>query len=271
MPGPRESLRAHLLRGPAAVWPAAATALAAALVWWAIAAGRPQTVLPSPWTTAHTVADLLVGGQLLGVVGRTAAVMAVGFTASALLGICLGLLIGTVRTLDRALSPYLVGLQSLPSAIWIPLAVILLGTSDAAVLAVTVLGAVPSIAMGTRNAVHAVPPPLIRAARMLGEAGAALVVRVVLPAALPGIAAGIEQGWAFAFRSLVAGELILGTVGGSGIGVFLTEARAANRVDRMLAAVLAILVLGLLVDRLGFRRWQRLLRRRRGVLPEKAT
>lgn len=234
------------------------------LLWAAAALSRPDSVLPSPFTVAAETSRLLVGGDLLAVIGRTTSTMALGFGLSAVVGLALGLGLARQPLADRAVSPYLIGLQSLPSAVWIPVAVIFLGASSQAVLAVTVLGALPSIAIGTRDAVHSIPPILLRAARTLGAERRTLLLRVVVPAALPGIVSGLEHGWAFAFRSLVAGELIIGAAG-AGLGFFVSSARDDGRVDRLFAAVLVIMVIGVVVDRLGFARLQRRLREQRGL------
>jgi NitT/TauT family transport system permease protein len=233
-------------------------------LWSLTAASRPDSVLPSPWTVLVETWALLLDGGFGPVIGRTASTMAVAFGVSAVVGVALGLGLARVPLADRAVSPYLIGLQSLPSAVWIPVAVIFLGASSKAVLAVTILGALPSIAIGTRDAVHAIPPILLRAAQTLGARGRTLLVRVVVPAALPGIVSGLEHGWAFAFRSLVAGELIIGA-SGAGLGFFVATARDEGRVDHLFAAVLVIMLLGVAVDRLGFARLQRRLREQRGL------
>jgi NitT/TauT family transport system permease protein len=274
-PGPgavltHEGVSAEVTRGQTGVRllgrllpPVAFAALVAALWTWA-AASRPDSVLPSPWTVLTETVRLLLDGGFGSVVGRTASTMALAFTGSAVVGVALGLALARARLADRAVSPYLIGLQSLPSAVWIPVAVIFLGASSQAVLAVTVLGALPSIAIGTRDAVHAIPPILLRAAKTLGAEGRLLVLRVVVPAALPGIVSGLEHGWAFAFRSLVAGELIVGAQG-AGLGFFVATSRDEGRVDHLFAAVLVIMVIGVVVDRLGFARLQRRLREQRGL------
>jgi NitT/TauT family transport system permease protein len=235
-----------------------------AALWSLAAAARPDSVLPSPWTVLVETWALLLDGGFGPVIGRTASTMAVAFGVSAVVGVALGLGLARAPLADRAVSPYLIGLQSLPSAVWIPVAVIFLGASSQAVLAVTILGALPSIAIGTRDAVHAIPPILLRAAQTLGARGRTLLVRVVVPAALPGIVSGLEHGWAFAFRSLVAGELIIGA-SGAGLGFFVATARDEGRVDHLFAAVLVIMLLGVIVDRLGFARLQRRLREQRGL------
>lgn len=232
---------------------------------WSIAAvSRLDGVLPPPWTVLVETWVLLLDGGFGPVVGRTAATMAVGFSVSVVIGVLLGLGLARTPVADRAVSPYLIGLQSLPSAVWIPVAVIFLGATSSAVLAVTILGALPSIAIGTRDAVHGIPPILLRAAQTLGAGGRTLLLRVVVPAAMPGIVSGLEHGWAFAFRSLVAGELIIGA-SGAGLGFFVATAGREGRVDHLLAAVLVIMLIGVAVDRLGFARLQRRLREQRGL------
>ena len=244
--------------------PPVAFAASVAALWSLAAASRPDSVLPSPWTVLVETWELLLNGGFAPIIGRTATTMAVGFAVSAVVGVALGLALARTPLADRAVSPYLIGLQSLPSAVWIPVAVIFLGASSDAVLAVTILGALPSIAIGTRDAVHGIPPILLRAAKTLGAQGRTLLLRVVVPAALPGIVSGLEHGWAFAFRSLVAGELIIGA-SGAGLGFFVATARDEGRVDHLFAAVLVIMLLGVAVDRLGFARLQRRMREQRGL------
>ncbi|HEU4675237.1 MAG TPA: ABC transporter permease [Motilibacteraceae bacterium] len=236
------------------------------LAGWALLTGATSTRLPAPDVVARTTVRELAHGHLLAAAGRTMALMSFGFGLSAVLGVAVGLLLARRPLASRAVSPYLIGLQSLPSAVWIPVAVLVLGAGRPAVLTVTVLGAIPSVALGTRDAVTSVPPLLLKAGRTLGYSGSALLRRVVLPAALPGIVSGLQHGWAFAFRSLVAGELIMGAASG-GLGSYMDGAKKAGHVDTVLAAVLVILVVGLLVDRFGFTRAQDALRRRRGLGP----
>lgn len=233
-------------------------------LWAWSSRSRPDSVLPSPARVADETWQLLASGQLGRIAWRSMSTMALGYGVSAVVGIGIGLLLARRRMADAAVSPYLIGLQSLPSAVWVPVAVIFLGAAHSAVLAVTVLGALPSIAIGTRDAVHGIPPLLVRAARTLGADGKFLLLRIVVPAALPGIVSGLEHGWAFAFRSLVAGELITGAKD-SGLGFFVNTAKQQGRVDRLFAAVFVIMLIGVAVDRLGFARWQRRLRVQRGL------
>jgi NitT/TauT family transport system permease protein len=247
-----------------AILPPVLFALVLLAMWSWLARGRPATELPRPGAVAATTWDLAASGELFEIAWTSMRMMAVGFAASAIVGVGAGLLIATRRTADRAISPYLIGLQSLPAAAWVPFAFIAFGAATPAVLAVTIVGALPSIAIGTRDSVHGVPPLLLRAARTLGARRGRLMVRVVVPASLPGIVTGLEQGWAFAFRSLVAGELIAGS-GHFGFGRFIKEAEKAKQVDRMLAGVLCIMLIGVVVDRVVFAQARRRLGDRRGL------
>lgn len=251
---------------------AAPLLLAGALVllWGWAARHHPSGVLPSPVRVGAETWRLLGTGELVRVVWRSLSTMALAYGLSAAVGCGLGLLLGRRRMPDAAVSPYLIGLQSLPSVVWVPLAVVLFGAAHPAVLAVTVLGALPAIAIGTRDAVHGIPPLLVRAARTLGADGRVLLLRVVVPAAMPGIVSGLALGWAFAFRSLIAGELLAGAQQ-EGLGTFLNTARAHGRMDRLFVAVLVIMLLGVAVDRLGFASWQRQLRTQRGLATASPT
>ncbi len=224
---------------------------------WAVA----NPALPGPLTTAETTWQLLSSGGLVPVVARTVGLLLLGFVGSLALGVFTGLALGAWPLLDRALSPYLIGLQSLPNAVLVPLGLLLAGPSITTVVALTIVGATPSIAMGTRDSVKTIPPLLIRAGRTMGARGTTLVRTVILPAAMPGVVDSLQYGWAFAFRAVVAAEIIIGT----GLGAFLRDATSAQRSDEVLAVILVVLVLGILVDRLGFAQIRARLRADRGL------
>lgn len=258
------------LRRPAIAWPtsvvrsapAALLGLAIVILWQALAPSGGAVPPPSEVGRAlwHAFAD----GDLGALTARSVGAMALAFSVSVVVGVSGGLLLATRTLADRAVSPYLVGLQSLPSIVWIPVAVLVLGASESAVLLVTVVGALPSIAIGTRDAVQGVPPLILRAARTLGTGRRSMLLRVIVPAALPGIVSGLEHGWAFAFRALISGELITGAKD-TGLGAFIDVARKTGHSDRLFAGVVVILLVGVVVDRLLFARVQRRLRLSRGL------
>ena len=228
-------------------------------VWALLAMANPA--VPGPLATAETTWQLVSGGGLVPIVARTVGLLILGFLGSLVLGVGTGLALGAWPVLDRALSPYLIGLQSLPNAVLVPLGLLLAGPSITTVVALTVVAATPSVAMGTRDAVQTIPQLQIRAGRTMGARGATLVRTVIMPAAMPGIVDSLQDGWAFAFRAVVAAEIIIGT----GIGAFLRDATSAQRSDEVLAVVLVVLVLGILVDRLGFAQIRARLRADRGL------
>lgn len=222
--------------------------------------------LPGPGATGSELWSMALDGHLWSIFWRMTAFMTVCFAIALVLGVAGGLAMGAMPRLDRGLSPYLAALQGMPTSMWIPVAAIVLGTEVWSLGAVVALGAVPAIVLGTRNAVHNVPPVLLRAGRTLGESGVSLVRRVVLPAALPGIMVGVELGWSIAFRCLVAGELFSGALSGTGIGVVIANSRETGDLTQMMATIIIVLVFAVAVDRLVFARAQRKLRSSRGLV-----
>ncbi|MEP6481137.1 MAG: ABC transporter permease [Rhodoglobus sp.] len=190
-----------------------------------------------------------------------------GFLIAVAIGTPLGLLLAEVRWLRRALGPLVSGLQVLPSVAWVPAAILWFGLTDATVYFVVLMGAVPSIANGLVSGVEQVPPQLRRVGTVLGASRTQLALRVILPAALPGYVAGLKQGWAFSWRSLMAAEII--TVGGTigfGLGSMLQQSRELSDLAAVLTTILIILGIGILVELVAFAPVERRLLRRRGLL-----
>lgn len=249
-----------------AVWPGLlATGLAVA-AWEAVhlSGWKPDYVLPSPAT---------VGGELLAFLGEPKFWLALGNTVTrALLGFGLSLVIGTVlgiavsssRVLRTAIGSMLTGLQTMPSIAWFPFAILLFGLSENAILFVVVLGAAPSIANGLISGIDDVPPPLLRTATVLGARGFDLYRHVVLPSALPTYVAGLKQGWAFAWRSLMAGELLVIIASKPSLGVQLQFYREFANAPALIATMIVVLVLGMVFDAV-FSRMSDVVRRRRGL------
>ncbi len=172
-----------------------------------------------------------------------------GFGIAVALGTLLGLMTARAPWLRRLLRPAILGLQALPSVCWLPLALIWFGLSEGAILFVVVMGSILSIAISTDGAVGAVPPLYLRAARTMGARRLRLYTRVILPAALPAIVTGLRLGWTFAWRSLMAGELLY--VAG-GLGQLLTLGRELDDMALVIAVMLVIIALGLAFERLAF-------------------
>ncbi|CAM5570733.1 MULTISPECIES: ABC transporter permease [Streptomyces] len=190
-----------------------------------------------------------------------------GFLLALAIGTPLGLVVARVRFVRAAIGPILSGLQSLPSVAWVPPAVIWLGLNDRMMFAVILLGAVPSIANGLVSGVDQVPPLFLRAGRTLGATGLKGTWHVVMPAALPGYLAGLKQGWAFSWRSLMAAEIIASSPDlGVGLGQLLENGRNTSSMPMVFFAILLILVVGIAIDLLIFSPLERRVLRGRGLL-----
>ncbi|MBW8792645.1 MAG: ABC transporter permease [Streptomyces sp.] len=268
-----EEIRAHrtpvgafLLRK--ALPPVLATALVL-LVWEVVCVlGLVSPAeLPSPGAVADSFRTLWYQGTLFGIIWTSLSRGLTGFVAALGLGTVLGLVVARVAWVRAAVGPLLTGLQSLPSVAWVPAAVIWLGLTDSAMYAVILLGAVPSIANGLVSGIDHVPPLYLRAGRVIGADGVRGIRYVLLPAALPGYVAGLKQGWAFAWRSLMAAELIASSPDlGVGLGRYLENSRESIDLPGVFAGILLILVIGVAIDLIVFCPLERRIRRVRGLL-----
>ncbi|MFE1948945.1 MULTISPECIES: ABC transporter permease [Streptomyces] len=225
------------------------------------------TKLPPPSAVWDEVQTAWLKGELLGYIWTSVSRGLLGFFFALLIGTPLGLLVARVKFVRAAIGPVLSGLQSLPSVAWVPPAVLWLGLDNSMMYAVILLGAVPSIANGLVSGVDQVPPLFLRAGRTLGATGVRGLWHVVLPAALPGYLAGLKQGWAFSWRSLMAAEIIANSPDlGVGLGQLLENGRTASSMPMVFLAILLILIVGIVIDLLIFSPLERRVLRGRGLL-----
>ncbi|MDH6213608.1 ABC transporter permease [Streptomyces pseudovenezuelae] len=225
------------------------------------------TKLPSPGAVGSAFKEAWLKGDLLGYIWTSVSRGLLGFFFALLIGTPLGLLVARVKFIRAAIGPILSGLQSLPSVAWVPPAVIWLGLNNSMMYAVILLGAVPSIANGLVSGVDQVPPLFLRAGRTMGATGLKGIWHVTLPAALPGYVAGLKQGWAFSWRSLMAAEIIASFPDlGVGLGQLLENARTASDMAMVFEAILLILFVGIAIDLLIFSPLERWVLRSRGLL-----
>ena len=237
-----------------------------ALIWAEI---KPRYTFPSPGDVLATLVEQWQEGTLQEAIWLSLSRGATGFLLSVAIGTPLGLLVARVKPLRTALAPVLSGLQSLPSVAWVPAGILWFGLSPATIYFVVLLGAVPSIANGTISGIDQVPPLYLRVGRVLGATGLRAARYVIMPAALPGYIGGLKQGWAFAWRSLMAAELITQSPRlGTGLGQLLDTGRQLFDVSLVFAMILAILIVGVAVDRIVFSPVERGVLRRRGLLVE---
>ena len=233
------------------------------VVLWAAASRLAQSPLfPGPLDVAQSLASALAAGTLLRAVVTSAVRLLVGYAIALAVGVPLGLVFARSVTTKRALGPLLLGLSSVPSICWLPLAVLWFGLSEAAIQVVVVLGAALPITLATESAVRQLPPTIERAALTMGARGPTLLVRVLLPAAMPGILTGAKMGWTFALRSLMAGELLF--VSG-GLGQLLETGRDLADTALVLGIVAVIVVLSRVSERVLFGPVERVIARRWGT------
>jgi NitT/TauT family transport system permease protein len=188
----------------------------------------------------------------------------VGFLLAVLIGSVIGIAVSRVRVLRLAVGSMITGLQTMPSIAWFPLAILVFGLSEQAILFVVVLGAAPSAANGIISGIDHIPPQQLRLGRTLGARGWALYRNFVIPSAMPAVLTGLKQGWAFAWRSLMAGELLV-TLGRYALGQQLSQARDVSDASGLISYMIIILVIGMGVDSL-FNAADLRMRRRRGLI-----
>jgi len=233
-------------------------------VW--IAQPRPD-IVPGPIEVAAALGDAWQSGRLQEAVTTSLERGVIGFLIAIVVGTPIGLLLAEVRPLRRAVGPIISGLQVLPSVAWVPAAIIWFGLSDATVYFVILMGAIPSIVNGLISGVAQVPPQLRRVGTVLGASRWQLASAVILPAALPGYFAGLKQGWAFSWRSLMAAEIITtgGTIG-FGLGSMLDQSRTLADLAGVLGTIIVILAIGVLIELAVFGPIERRMLKRRGLL-----
>jgi NitT/TauT family transport system permease protein len=251
----------------AQVWPKMAAIGLALLLWQAVVWShwRPDYVLPGPGQVAPVLWHLLGKGTFWAAVGRTMQRAVEGYALAVVVGTVVGVLVSRVEVLRTAVGSMITGIQTMPSVAWFPLAIIVFKLGEGAILFVVVLGAAPSIANGVISGVDHVPPLLLRSGRMIGARGLQTYRHVILPAALPAFVSGLKQGWAFAWRSLMAGELIATVPGKTSIGTGLDFARQLSDTPLLISYMIVLLAIGIAFDAL-FARADASLRRRWGLL-----
>ncbi len=247
---------------------ATAVFFAALIAAWHLAStsGRWSAVLlPSP----HDVLDYLIGaggdGTLAAATLVTLKRLLVGYAVGVAIGIPLGLLTSTSRFFEDTVGALALGLQTLPSVCWIPLALLWFGQSQGAMLFVVIMGAVGSVLIATDTGARSIPPIYARVARTMGSEGFDKWTRVILPASLPFLVSGLKQGWAFAWRSLMAAEIYVTILSGFGLGHLLHYGRELSAMDQVIGIMLVIVAIGLLADKVLFSPWERFMHRRWGT------
>ena len=249
----------------AAVWPKLLAAGLVIGVWEIIhLTGWKQLVLPGPGTVFANLWAQMQHAQLWQAIDITMRRAVVGFALSVLIGAVIGALVSRIRPLRAATGSLITAMQTMPSIAWFPFAIILFGATTNAIIFVIVLGSAPSVANGLITGVDYIPPLLLRAGKTMGLSRVAMYRHLILPASLPSFVSGLKQAWAFAWRSLMAGELLVIILGQPSIGALLSAAQDQSDMATAIAIMIVILALGIIIDML-FSRSDAVIRRRRGM------
>jgi len=222
----------------------------------------PAFSFPSP---LGVLENLVSGAKDLSyfiAVGVSVKRVLLGYIISLTFGFSLGLIVTKVRFLDETLSPLLLGLQTLPSICWLPLSILWFGIGEDSIIFVVAIGSTFSIAMSVVSGIKNVPPIFIRVAKTMGAKGSKAYTTVIIPAALPSIVSGMKQGWSFAWRALMAGELLSPK---DGLGYALTIGRDLADMNQVVGVMIIIIMIGLLIDKFVFGRLEKSIRYRWGL------
>jgi NitT/TauT family transport system permease protein len=209
-------------------------------------------LVPSPLEVGEYLMHATEDGTLLEACYVTLRRLLQGYFCGLIVGIPLGLFMARFQFLQDTVGIIALGLQALPSVCWAPLAILWFGQTERAMFFIVVMGSVWSIALATESGVKHVPPLLIRAAKTMGSKGLHLWLKVIFPASLPFVISGMKQGWAFAWRSLMAAEVYITVLTGFGLGNLLHYGRELHAMEAVIGVMLIIMAIGLIVDQLVF-------------------
>lgn len=233
-------------------------------LWQAVIMLRvwPGYLFPSPASVMQAIIDGFMDNSLLIGIAVSFKRLLTGFFIAILCGGFLGVMLSVFKTLDETVGGLVLGLQTLPSICWFPLALVWFGLSDWAIIFVVIAGSLFSITMATSSALKHISPLYISAGRNMGARGIGLLWRVVIPASFPSLVMGLRQSWSFAWRSLMAGELLFNCLG---LGYLLNMGRELNDMSRVVAVMFVIMIISIFVDRLLFGKIESRIKQRYGL------
>lgn len=234
------------------------------VAWQAVAASEvwPSNIFPSPYEVAEDLAHGALDGSLFYGTATSMWRLAVGLAMAIGGGIILGILMARMEAVNQTIGSLVLGLQSIPSIAWVPLAILWFGLNDGGIIFVVAVGAIFAVTINTYTGVKNIDPHYIEAARNMGARGIQLVTGVLIPAAFPYMISGFKQGWAFAWRGVIGAELLFSYLG---LGFLLHAGRSLNDVSQVIAIMLVIMGIGLVVDGFVFKRLERKVMSRWGL------
>ena len=217
---------------------------------------------PSPIDVTKTLLNLIVDNTLGIAILASLKRVSVGYLISTFIGLIVGIIIVKFKYIDENLKPLILGLQTLPSICWLPFAILWYGLNESSIIFVIVIGSTFSIAIAVESSIKNINPIYVKAAKTLGAKGNKVYLDVILPASLPGILSGLKQGWSFAWRALMAGEMLSAT---TGLGQVLMMGRDLSDISQVVAIMLVIIILGLIVEKFIFGKIEEHIRTRWGL------
>ena len=254
----------------AAAWPKLLALVLALAIWQLIyLSGFKSAILPGPATTLTDLWHQLHTAQLWSAIGTTLRRAIIGFALALVIGTVVGALVSRIRPLRAAVGSLITALQTLPSIVWVPFAIILFGANTTAILFVIVMTAAPAIANGLIAGADFLPPLLLRAGKTMGLRRVSLYRHVIMPATLPAFVGGLKQGWAFGWHGLIAAEIVVIILGQPSLGVLLSNDQDQADMAGAISIIIVILAIGIVVDLL-FNVVNNRIRRRWGVAQNNA-
>ncbi len=236
------------------------------VVWWAVSATGlvDPYKLPAPGDVLSTLGTLFTDRALLDDLGATLLRLVEGWAIGVVAGVLLGILTGGSRFLEDGIRPVIAGLQAVPTIAFLPLAILWFGFNGTAVLAITAFGTFKPMALATYGAMHQISPTLMMAGKALGARGLFMQRTLIFPAIVPALVTGLKMGWSFAWRALMAAEIVV--TGAAGLGGVLELGREIGAIDVVMAVILVILVVGIVTEQLFFTRLERWVNQRWGLV-----
>ena len=225
----------------------------------------PEFILPAPSDIVSYVMGAIVDGKLVSAVFITLQRLLIGYFIGIFIGIPVGMLCSRFQVFKGTIGLLSLGLQALPSVCWVPLAILWFGLTESSMLFVVVMGSVWSVILATMHGVNNIPPIYLRAASTMGSKGLHAWLYVITPAAFPSILGGMKQGWAFAWRSLMAAEISVQIITGMGLGQLLDSGKNLSDMAQVMGVMFVVIFIGLIVDKAIFAPLEDRLRKKWGI------
>ena len=249
-------------------WLRKSVIVALVLALWEIAARIQQNdlMLPGVFQTLQAFSEDLRNGELPEKIVNSLSTLLKGYLAGSALALIASALAVTTQFGRDLLSTLTAMLNPLPAIALLPLALLWFGLGNASLIFVLIHSVMWPIALNTWSGFSSVPETLRMAGRNYGLRGPRYVITILIPASLPAILSGLKIGWAFAWRTLIAAELVFGASSGEGgLGWYIFQNRNELFTDRVFAGLLTVIAIGLLVEGIVFASLEKITIKRWGM------